>query len=306
MQTTLRHTKKMLWLFVSPHSLKDKITRWKATNHSSWEVKMVSVDEVVLGIDQSGRMQVLDSRGQKQVLPDAVFSIIPNEYQASLLSVLQLLEDAGVFIINNSQAMTTSMNKWFTHTKLARHAVPSIDTICIPEIKALVSVDAKFSFPLVVKKLYGSRGQQVWLVENRYHLQQILEKYFVSEKNTEDIGLLLQKYMKASHGRDIRVITVGNKCVTAMSRQSTGFLANISEGGVGTKHFLTPEQKATALSASRAVGLHVAGVDLLFDGEQDTWVVSEVNNNPGLRIEDVTGVSVTLEILDWLTEVLEN
>ncbi len=61
--------------------------------------------------------------------------------------------------------------------------------------------------------------------------------------------------------------------------------------------------EALALAASRSVGAVVAGVDLLFDLDRQTWVVLEVNAVPGWRaLAGATGVDVAAEILAHLRD----
>jgi ribosomal protein S6--L-glutamate ligase len=73
--------------------------------------------------------------------------------------------------------------------------------------------------------------------------------------------------------------------------------SNIHRGGAGTRIELDPSYVATAISAARAIGLDVAGVDLLEDREGPR--VIEVNASPGFEgLERVCDVDVAGAILD--------
>ena len=62
---------------------------------------------------------------------------------------------------------------------------------------------------------------------------------------------------------------------------------------------LSQLERSTALKAARAMGLNVAGVDLLRSKRGP--VVMEVNSSPGLEgIEKTTGVDVAKSILEFL------
>jgi ribosomal protein S6--L-glutamate ligase len=62
---------------------------------------------------------------------------------------------------------------------------------------------------------------------------------------------------------------------------------------------LSQIERSTALKAARAMGLNVAGVDLLRSKRGP--VVMEVNSSPGLEgIEKTTGVDVAKSIIEFM------
>ena len=62
---------------------------------------------------------------------------------------------------------------------------------------------------------------------------------------------------------------------------------------------LTPEEQATAILASKSVGLAVAGVDMLQSKRGP--LVLEVNSSPGLQgIETTTKVDVAGKIIEYI------
>ena len=93
---------------------------------------------------------------------------------------------------------------------------------------------------------------------------------------------------------------MGGRAIGAMLRQSTdgSFKANISRGGVGEPYPLTPEIEWLATEAARVVGLDIAGIDLLFDG--DHFRICEANSAPGFEgFEPATGINVARQILEF-------
>ncbi|MCA1993764.1 MAG: 30S ribosomal protein S6--L-glutamate ligase, partial [Coleofasciculus sp. S288] len=70
-------------------------------------------------------------------------------------------------------------------------------------------------------------------------------------------------------------------------------------GGKAEAVKLTPEERSTAVRATKAMGLRVAGVDLLRSHHGP--MVMEVNSSPGLEgIEKATGVDVAEKIIEYL------
>jgi ribosomal protein S6--L-glutamate ligase len=77
------------------------------------------------------------------------------------------------------------------------------------------------------------------------------------------------------------------------------FRSNLHRGGSAVEVTLSQIERATALKAARAMGLNVAGVDMLRSKRGP--VVMEVNSSPGLEgIEKTTGVDVAKSILEFL------
>jgi ribosomal protein S6--L-glutamate ligase len=103
----------------------------------------------------------------------------------------------------------------------------------------------------------------------------------------------VQEFIAEAKGTDLRCFVVGGKVVAAMLR--TGPAGRVplqpAPGRHAEKVKLTPTERATAVRAARAMGLNVAGVDLLRSNHGP--LVLEVNASPGLEgIEAATGVDV--------------
>jgi ribosomal protein S6--L-glutamate ligase len=88
-----------------------------------------------------------------------------------------------------------------------------------------------------------------------------------------------------------------------MQRQGPAgeFRSNLHRGGTASKTRLTPEERSIAVRAARAVGLNVAGVDMLRSNHGP--VVMEINSSPGLEgIEGATTVDVAAKIIEQCEE----
>jgi ribosomal protein S6--L-glutamate ligase len=94
---------------------------------------------------------------------------------------------------------------------------------------------------------------------------------------------------------------VGKKVVAAMQRQASpgDFRANLHRGGSALAVALSAEEKRIAVRAAAALGLGIAGVDLLRSNRGP--LLLEVNASPGLEgIETATGVDVAGLIVELL------
>jgi len=112
---------------------------------------------------------------------------------------------------------------------------------------------------------------------------------------------MVQEYIKEAGGADIRCLVVGDRVVAAMKRQAQEgeFRSNLHRGGTASVIRITPEERATAVKAAKAMGLNVAGVDILRSNRGP--VVMEVNSSPGIEgIERSTGIDVAGKIIEFI------
>lgn len=114
--------------------------------------------------------------------------------------------------------------------------------------------------PVVIKLLEGTQGIGVVLAETHQAAKSVIEAF-----RGLDANILVQEYIAEAKGTDIRCFVVGEKVVAAMKRQGAEgeFRSNLHRGGKADKVRLTPEERSTAVRAAKAMGLRVAGVDLL-------------------------------------------
>lgn len=79
-------------------------------------------------------------------------------------------------------------------------------------------------------------------------------------------------------------------------RQNLGL---IYTGGTATLVKLTTKERTTALKAAKALGLNIAGVDMLRSNRGP--LVLEVNSSPGLEgIEKATGINIAGKIFEYI------
>jgi ribosomal protein S6--L-glutamate ligase len=80
------------------------------------------------------------------------------------------------------------------------------------------------------------------------------------------------------------------------------FRSNLHRGGSGKLVKLSRAEKAAALLAAKALGLGIAGVDMLQSKRGP--LVLEVNSSPGLEgIEKATGLDIAGKIIEYTAEL---
>ena len=79
------------------------------------------------------------------------------------------------------------------------------------------------------------------------------------------------------------------------------FRSNLHRGGVATVIKLSRLERQAALNAAKALGLDVAGVDMLQSDRGP--LILEVNSSPGLEgIEGATGINIAAEIVNFVVD----
>src|SRR5690606_11372354 len=131
----------------------------------------------------------------------------------------------------------------------------------------------------------GTQGIGVVMCETEKAAESVLEAFMGLKAN-----IMVQEYIREAGGADVRCLVVGDKVIAAMKRQARPgeFRSHLHRGGRSRMIKITPEARMTAVRASKVLGLHVAGVDILRSNHGP--VVMEVNSSPGLQgIESTTG-----------------
>lgn len=228
---------------------------------------------------------------------DAVIPRIGATHTFYGTAVVRQFEMMGVFPANESQAIIRSRDKLRSLQLLSREGVGLPVTGFAHSTKDVDGlIDMVGGAPLVIKLLEGTQGIGIVLAETRQAAESVIAAFRQLNAN-----FLVQEYLKEAGGADVRAFVVGGKVVAAMKRQGPPgeFRSNLHRGGKAEKIRLTPEERATALRATKTMGLNVAGVDLIRSNHGP--VVLEVNSSPGLEgIETSTGVDVAGKIVEFL------
>ena len=212
-------------------------------------------------------------------------------------AVLRQFEMIGTYPLNESVAISRSRDKLRSLQLLSRKGIglPTTGFASQPQdIPDLIEMVG--GAPLVIKLLEGTQGIGVVLAETRQAAESVIEAFMGLESHT-----MVQEYIKAAGGADIRCFVIGDKVIAAMKRQAKAgeFRSNLHRGGTASLVKLTPAERATAIKAAKTMGLNVAGVDILRSNHGP--LVMEVNSSPGLEgIEGATGKDVADQIISFI------
>jgi ribosomal protein S6--L-glutamate ligase len=256
------------------------------------------VDYLRCYMDITARRPKVLFRGE-EVRPHAVIPRIGATYTFYGTAVVRQFEMADIFSLSSSDGISRSRDKLRSLQLLSRagvglpttsfaHATQDIDGL----------LDVVGGAPVVVKLLEGTQGLGVVLAETKKAAESVISAF-----RQLDANILVQEFIKEAKGADIRAFVVGGKVVAAMRRQGApgDFRSNLHRGGSAEAVKLSPSERSHAVRAAKAMGLNVAGVDLI--QSSDGPMVLEVNSSPGLEgIEAASGVDIAEQIIEFIED----
>jgi ribosomal protein S6--L-glutamate ligase len=248
--------------------------------------------------------QIVVSRGRPSLLVGGAavprFDIVIPRIGASItnygLAVVRQFDLMGVPVLNGAVSIARSRDKLRALQLLTRRKLDVPITVCA---RSPAGVDAALALvggcPAIVKLQQGTQGIGTMIAETPQAVHSLLETLWAMGQD-----IVLQEYVRESKGRDVRVIVVGGRVVASMRRiaKPGEFRSNLHRGGKGNGLRLPRVYRSIAIRATKAMGLEVAGVDML--EARSGPKILEINSSPGLEgIERASGVDVAGAIIDY-------
>ena len=260
--------------------------------------RVVNPQDVDIFVDRDDRKSILVA-GKSRPLPDFVIPRTGSGTTYFIKAIIRHLERLGVILINGSNSIDTVKDKLYTQQILGQSSLPVPKTLLVRHPINVEFVENNIGYPSIIKTLSGSFGAGVFLCENRKQLQQLLK---MAEITKPSYNIIIQEFIKESHGKDLRVLVVNGKVVGCMMRQSVDddFRANITRGGEGIPYQIDDEIEWLGGESSRLLNLDIAGVDLLFDKEG--YRICEVNSSPGFEgMDKYCKTNIAEKIVTYVT-----
>jgi len=236
-------------------------------------------------------------KGKMIVDTDAVIPRIGASVTFYGTAVVRQFEMMGVFTTTESQSLVRSRDKLrsLQVLSLARLGLPkTVFTNYSKDVGEVI--DHVGGAPLIIKLLEGTQGLGVVLAETKNAAESVIEAF-----NGLQARVIVQEFIKEAGGADIRALIVDGHVVGAMKRQGKEgeFRSNLHRGGTATVIELTDDEENAAIKAAKAMGLGVAGVDMLQSSRGP--LILEVNSSPGLEgIEAATGKDIAKTIIRYI------
>lgn len=223
-------------------------------------------------------------------LPEAnvAFTRIGSVTPQAILPLVRASEVSGIPTVNSFQSISLGRNKLLSYAALRENNIAIPRTVSLSEDNGIdeeLLTELLGTPPYVVKLVQGRKGIGVVRLDSLTSLRSQLD--LLRELGQECI---VQEYIKLPVVRDIRVLVVGGRAIAALTRTVSTpheFRSNLAAGGSAEKWELDANITHLAEGATKALGLDIAGVDIL-EGTNGP-VVIEVNLSPGLKGFEITG-----------------
>lgn len=210
-------------------------------------------------------------------------------------AVLRQFEAMGCHTPNTADAIVRARDKLHAHQILACAKVGMPITVFgdnPDDTKDLLALLGPA--PHVIKLNQGSQGAGVMLTEKLSASRAAVEAL-----RGLDAQFFVQEFIEEAKGADLRCLVIGGQVVASMRRQAPegDFRSNLHRGGSAQRVEATEEECRVAVAAAQALGLGVAGVDII--RAKRGPLVLEVNSTPGLEgIETACGKWIAEAIVD--------
>jgi RimK family alpha-L-glutamate ligase len=233
-------------------------------------------------------------------LPDAVFvrCLSGGSFEAVTvrLGILHALRDSDVPVINDARAIERCVDKSMTSFLLARAGIRSPVTWVTEQVSSARRIVERelANGPLVLKPLFGSQGR---------NLRRITSPDDLPNPGAVAGVYYLQRFVGVERDggfRDFRLLVWQGRVIAAMMRHAPHWITNVKRGGRPVAVVPDHAMHELALRATAAVGADLAGVDILYDAD-DQPTVLEVNSMPAWSgLQTVTNVPIASVIASGL------
>ncbi len=279
------------------YSTKRLVQIAKERGHS---VDVIKYKNCFVSVDSSDPKVIYKGKAIDIKQYDAIIPRIANYMTRYGTTIVRQLEREGIFTTASAIAIQRSRDKLRATQIMARvvdvpRTVFSRNSLDIDGMLEQVG-----GAPVIIKLGRSTHGNGVVLADTKKAAKSALQAFYLY--NEDGTNVMLQEFIEESAGVDIRVFVVGGRVVASMKRQSLDddFRSNLHRGGEGNPIKLTEEERKVAVKAAKAMGLSVAGVDIMRSARGP--LVLEVNASPGFGIETVTGRDVATPIIEYVEQ----
>lgn len=251
--------------------------------HNAYKIRRFTEEGNKLGISLShyindGSIAVIEDNNITIKLPKADFVI----YLDKDIYLARILEKKGYRLFNKADFIKMCDDKMLTNIMCADHDIRMPKTIPGPLFYSPKLVESNLNFlndvidelglPLVMKRVYGSLGLGVYLVNTK---EELIRLY---KENCRQ-PIQFQEYIASSYGKSLRILVIDGKVIGAFERYNeSDFRSNFGNTASSKEHPLTGKYLELANKITKLFDIEYAGIDLLF-GENDEPVLCEINSN---------------------------
>jgi len=287
-ENTREYSGLRLALLASNPDLPSNLRIMEAAEERGHQIEFYDIRQCYMKLDYE-HPKIHYRGGQNLGEVDAVIPRIRPDLTSYGCALVRQFEAMGVYSLNSAESIKQSRDKLHALQLLLRNGlqIPTTGFADSP-IETDELIDMVNGAPLILKLLDGPQGRGVVLAESRKASESLINAFKSLQAN-----LLVQEFIKEAEGKDLRLFVVDGKLVSSMERHAPvgDFRANLHRNVSTTAVKISSEEKRLAIKAAKAIGLKVAGVDLIRSNKGP--LLLEVNSSPRIDdIEEVTGKDI--------------
>ena len=215
------------------------------------------------------------------------------------ISLLEHLEDAGIYVMNPAYSFRRAKDKYATLTALNKAGIHVPRTYIGENLEAAINFADEVG-DVIIKPLIGARGMGMIRAEHK-------ELTYRAMKFIHQLGQVLYvQELVEKPDRDIRAFVIGGELIGSMYRYvpkdiEGEWRTNVHGGGEAEVTDLSPEYKECALKTAEVLNLDYTGIDII--ESKDGPCVIEANAAPSWSaLSRVTGIDIAGLIIDQLVK----
>jgi len=223
------------------------------------------------------------------------------QYQTYLYQALNRLMP----MINSYEAFALSEDKFHTSFVLNNKGVRTADyKLCHrDDTQALKKIIKKWD-KMVYKPTDGWGGVGLTKIENEASLDMLMP--FLNQMDLR--YFYVEKFIKYDN-TDFRVDIVDGEFVSCYGRKASkdDWRTNVTSGGSVFTREANDEIISIAKKATKACGLDISGVDMIYDLEKEEYVVLEVNGIPAFATpeQEKMGLDFNKKKIDLIVDMID-
>lgn len=222
----------------------------------------------------------------------------------------RILERQGYRLFNKADFIKLCDDKMLTLIRCANEGFPIIKTLPAPLVyvdelsesnyKFLDHVVEELGLPLVAKRVYGSLGEGVYLIDTKDKLREFYKENYRGP-------LLFEEYIKSSKGRSLRALVIDNKVIGIIERNNpSDFRSNYGTTNFSLNYSNNKKCWDFAEKISQKLNIEYAGIDFLYDENGDP-ILCEINSNAFFEeFEKTTHINVAKLFLEMVKNKVSN
>lgn len=272
--------------------------------HNQYKIERFKEEFLKQGIKlevflNDGTLAEIKDNNIKINLPKCDFII----YLDKDIYLARLLEKANYRLFNKADFIKLCDDKVLTFIACSNMGIKMPKTFAGPlmyrepreeNFEFLKTIEKELGYPMVVKRVYGSLGEGVYLVNSFNELKKLYAEIYRNP-------ILFQEYVPSSKGKSLRIMVIDQKVIGGFIRfNHVDFRSNFGETADGRTLENPEKYYAFAQDITDKLKIEYAGIDLLV-GENDQPILCEINSNAFFEeFEKVTGINVAEKVVDLI------